>query len=195
MVERIGASRWALLREFSPELILPVFAGIFTAMQDELFMEICIEEALKAAQDDEVPVGAAVVSEAGKVIARAHNLTIRRNSPLGHAELIAIEAAAASIGNYRLVGCTLVVSKEPCLMCAGAIQEARIRRVVFGCFDPKRGAFGSACDANTLPSNHRVEVRGGLLRERSEGLLKEFFQARRDTEVVVTGPTRNRLTA
>ena len=164
-------------------------------MQDELLMEICLEEALKAFQNDEVPVGAVVVSAAGEIVARAHNLTIQRNSPLAHAELIAIEAAASRTGNYRLTGCTLVVSKEPCLMCAGAIQEARIRKLVFGCFDAKRGSFGSACDANTLPSNHRVEVRGGLLKEKSEGLLKEFFQARRDTEVVVTGPTRNRLYA
>ena len=80
-------------------------------------------------------------------------------------------------------------------MCAGAIQEACIQRVVFGCFDTKRGAFGSGVDVNTLPSNHKVEVRGGILREKSESLLKKFFQLRRDTEVVVTGPTRNRLFA
>ena len=80
-------------------------------------------------------------------------------------------------------------------MCAGAIQEARIRRVVFGCFDAKRGALGSACDANALPSNHRIEVQGGLLAKRCGDLLREFFRARRDTEAVVTGPTRNRLFA
>jgi tRNA(adenine34) deaminase len=164
-------------------------------MQDELFMEMCLDEAEKASRDDEVPVGAVVVSATGKVLAKAHNLTIRRNSPLGHAELIAIEAAASATGNYRLTDCTLFVSKEPCLMCAGAIQEARIKRLVFGCFDIKRGAFGSACDANALPSNHKVTVQGGVLKGRSEDLLRGFFQARRDTEVVVTGPTRNRLTA
>ena len=164
-------------------------------MQDELFMEMCLKEAVKAFEENEVPVGALVVSQAGEVLATGHNRTLHNNSPLGHAELIAIEQAAKLVGNYRLTDCTLFVSKEPCLMCAGAIQEARVRRVVFGCFDSKRGAFGSACDANTLPSNHKVEVRGGLLRDRSETLLKEFFQARRDTEVVVTGPTRNRLIA
>jgi tRNA(adenine34) deaminase len=164
-------------------------------MQDELFMEMCLEQAARAADADEVPVGAVVVSPAGKVVGKAHNLTIRRNSPLAHAELVAIEEAAATLGNYRLTGCTLYVSKEPCLMCAGAIQEARLIRVVFGCFDPKRGALGSACDANTLPANHRYEVQGGVLRERSEALLKSFFHMRRDTEVVVTGPTRNRLIA
>jgi tRNA(adenine34) deaminase len=164
-------------------------------VRDELYMEMCLEEAMRAFDEDEVPVGAIIISADNRVLAKAHNSTIGRNSPLGHAELIAIEAAAVALGNYRLVGSTLFVSKEPCLMCAGAIQEARIRRVVFGCFDTKRGALGSACDANDLPSNHRIEVIGGVLRERSEVLLKQFFQARRDTEVVVTGPTRNRLTA
>ena len=164
-------------------------------MEDERFMEMCLEEAGRAADAGEVPVGALIVSADGRVIARAHNLTIGRISPLAHAELLAIAEAAAVLGNYRLTGCTLYVSKEPCLMCAGAIQEARLKRVVFGCFDKKRGAFGSAADANALPSNHKVEVQGGLLRERSEGLLRKFFQLRRDTEVVVTGPTRNRLFA
>ena len=156
---------------------------------------MCLEEAARAAEEGEVPVGALIVSGDGTVIARTHNLTIRRNSPLAHAELLAIAEGAGVLHNYRLTECTLYVSKEPCLMCAGAIQEARIKRVVFGCFDTKRGAFGSAADANALPSNHKVEVRGGLLRERSENLLKKFFRLRRDTEVVVTGPTRNRLFA
>jgi tRNA(adenine34) deaminase len=164
-------------------------------MQDEFFMEMCLEQAARASVIGEVPVGAVVVSAAGKVVGVAHNLTIHRNSPLAHAELLAIEGAAAALGNYRLTGCTLYVSKEPCLMCSGAIQEARVRSVVFGCFDAKRGALGSACDANALPANHRFEVRGGLLKERSEALLKSFFHMRRDTEVVVTGPTRNRLIA
>jgi tRNA(adenine34) deaminase len=164
-------------------------------MDDEIFMEMCLEEAVMASETAEVPVGALVVSPDGEIIARAHNLTIHRNSPLAHAELVAIGMAAEALGNYRLTACTLFVSKEPCLMCAGAIQEARIKRVVFGCFDSKRGAFGSACDANALPSNHEVDVRGGVLKERSEALLRGFFQARRDTEVVVTGPTRNRLIA
>ena len=158
-------------------------------------MEMCLEEALKAYDAGEVPVGAVVVSPENEVIGRGHNLTIHRHSPLVHAELLAITEAAAAMENHRLTGCTLYVSKEPCLMCAGAIQEARIRRVVFGCFDARRGALGSACDANSLPSNHRIEVQGGLLAERCGDLLKEFFRVRRDTEAVVTGPTRNRLFA
>ena len=158
-------------------------------------MEMCLEEALKAYAAGEVPVGAVVVSPENEVIGRGHNLTIRRRSPIAHAELLALSEAAAAMENHRLTDCTLYVSKEPCLMCAGAIQEARIRRVVFGCFDAKRGALGSACDANTLPSNHRIEVQGGLLAKRCGDLLREFFRARRDTEAVVTGPTRNRLFA
>ena len=164
-------------------------------MQDEFFMEMCLNEAAMAFEEEEVPVGALIIAKDQGVIARAHNLTIQRRSPLAHAELLVIAQAAQALGNHRLTGSTLFVSKEPCLMCAGAIQEARIKRVVFGCFDTKRGAFGGRMDANTFPSNHKVEVRGGVLSEKSESLLKKFFQLRRDTEVVVTGPTRNRLTA
>lgn len=164
-------------------------------MLDETLMEMCLDEASIAFEEGEVPVGAVILAKDGRLLARAHNLTIRRGSPLAHAELLAIGQAAEALRNHRLVGCSLFVSKEPCLMCAGAIQEARIKRLVFGCFDAKRGAFGGRLDVNTLPSNHRVEVRGGVLGEKSEGLLKRFFQLRRDTEAVVTGPTRNRLFA
>jgi tRNA(adenine34) deaminase len=94
-----------------------------------------------------------------------------------------------------LNNCTLFVTKEPCIMCAGAILESRIKRLVFGCTDNKRGAFGSMIDANTLTLNHKVETIGGILSERSEKLLKTFFQQRRGTEVAITGPTRNRLYA
>ena len=87
----------------------------------------------------------------------------------------------------------LYVSMEPCIMCAGAIIEARIKRLVFGCFDTKSGAFGSVIDVNTLPLNHKVEVKSGVYADKSEAILKKFFQARRGTEVVITGPTRNRL--
>ncbi len=157
-------------------------------------MNLCLEEATKAFDENEVPVGA-LIRYNGKIVGRGHNRTIVDNSPLAHAELVAIAEACRNVGNYRLTGCTLYVTKEPCLMCAGAIQEARIERVVFGCYDTKRGALGSAIDANALPSNHKIEVTGGVLKERSETLLKKFFQLRRDTEVVITGPTRNRLYA
>lgn len=162
---------------------------------DEPIMEMCLDEAMRAFEEGEVPVGAVIVAGDGRVLASAHNLTISLNSPLAHAELLAIGKAAEALSNHRLVGCTLFVSKEPCLMCAGAVQEARIKRVVFGCFDAKRGAFGGIMDANAFPSNHKVEIRGGVLGQKSEALLKRFFQLRRDTEAVITGPTRNRLFA
>ena len=164
-------------------------------MQDEIFMELCLAEAREAYDVDEVPVGALVVTPDGELIARAHNLTVQMNSPVAHAEILAITEAAKILDNFRLIGCTLYVTKEPCIMCAGAIVEARIKRLVFGCFDQKRGAFGSLLDVNELPLNHKVEVRGGILQEQSEGLLQRFFRQRRGTEVVITGPTRNRLIA
>ena len=164
-------------------------------MNDEFFMSVCLDEARAAYRAQEVPVGAMIVSPDGEPIARTHNLTIRMNSPVAHAEILAIEEAAKVLGNYRLVGCTLYVTKEPCIMCSGAIIEARIKRVVFGCFDARRGAFGSSLNVNDLPLNHKVEVQGGLLHERSEELLRKFFKKRRGTEAVITGPTRNRLYA
>lgn len=164
-------------------------------MYDTDFIEICLEEASKAFDQEEVPVGAVIVSSNNDVISKAYNLTIANSSPIAHAEMLAIEEASRVIGNYRLLGCTLYVSKEPCIMCAGGIIEARVKRVVFGCFDPKRGAFGSLIDINSIPLNHKVEVRGGVLKEKSEELLKRFFQLRRGTEVAITGPTRNRLCA
>jgi tRNA(adenine34) deaminase len=164
-------------------------------VEDEYFMKICLDEAMAAFRSDEVPVGAVVVSPDNQVIARAHNLTICNNSPLAHAETLAIDMAAKVFGNFRLTGCTLFVSKEPCIMCAGTIIEARIKRVVFGCYDVKRGALGSLIDVNKLPLNHKFEVQGGILEKKSKALLKEFFQIRRGTEVVITGPTRNRLCA
>ena len=164
-------------------------------MQDDGYMELCLLEAEAARSRNEVPVGAVIVDASGTVIARAHNMTRSLNNPTAHAEVMAIEEASRKIGNFRLTGYTLFVSKEPCIMCAGAIVEARIGRLVFGCQDTRRGAFGSAMDVNTFPLNHRVEVCGGVLKDRSERLLKQFFQARRGTEVAITGPTRNRLYA
>ncbi len=164
-------------------------------MNDELFMQLCLDEAEQAYTAEEVPVGALVVSPDGEPIARAHNLTVQTKSPVAHAEVLAITEAAKVLDNFRLVGCTLYVSKEPCIMCAGAILEARIKRLVFGCFDIRRGAFGSFIDVNKLSLNHKVEVLGGVLKEAAEDLLRTFFKQRRGTEVVITGPTRNRLIA
>src|SRR5512139_45775 len=106
-------------------------------MKDEAYMGLCLEEAMKAFESDEVPVGAIVVSPDGRILSRAHNETIGRNSPTAHAEISAIEKACRVLGNYRLTGCRLFVTKEPCIMCAGAIIEARLSQVVFGCPDTK----------------------------------------------------------
>jgi tRNA(adenine34) deaminase len=169
--------------------------SILEGMNDQEFMEICLEEAVLAFEEDEVPVGALVLSSDNNILSRTHNLTRTTNRPTAHAEVLAIEEASNKIGNFRLNHCTLFVTKEPCIMCAGAILESRIKRLVFGCFDIKRGAFGSMIDANTLALNHKIEAIGGVLSDKSEKLLKKFFQQRRGTEVAITGPTRNRLYA
>jgi tRNA(adenine34) deaminase len=169
--------------------------SILEGMNDNEIMEICLKEAMLASEEDEVPVGAIILSQDSLILAQTHNLTRAINNPTAHAEVLAIEEAAMKSGNFRLNNCTLYVTKEPCIMCAGAIIESRIKRLVFGCFDYKRGAFGSLIDVNSLPLNHKVSVRGGVSSEKSECLLKQFFQQRRGTEVVITGPTRNRLYA
>jgi tRNA(adenine34) deaminase len=162
-------------------------------MLDEEYMEMCLDEARAAWDEEEVPVGALVADASGAVIARAHNITRLRTNPTAHAEMVALEEASRRRGNYRLTGCTLFVTMEPCIMCAGAIIEARIERLVFGCYDDRRGAFGSVIDVNALPLNHKVKVSGGILKDESAILLKQFFTLRRGTEVAITGPTRNRL--
>lgn len=156
-------------------------------------MELCLLEAHKARRKDEVPVGALITAKDGTIISRAHNMTRSLNNPTAHAEIIAIEEASRNIGNYRLTGCSLFVTMEPCIMCAGAMIEARISRLIFGCHDAKGGAFGSVVDVNALPLNHKVAVSGGVLKDKCQRLLKQFFKARRGTEVAITGPTRNRL--
>lgn len=164
-------------------------------MDDLKLMEMCLDLAMEAFEKDEVPVGALIVSEEGEILGRAHNETIKMLKPFAHAEILAIWRAAERMGNFRLNGCTLYVTKEPCIMCAGAIIEARIKRVVFGCGDPKRGAFGSLIDICKLPLNHKPEVLRGLLEDRAQEILRRFFRLRRGTEVAITGPTRNRLYA
>lgn len=143
------------------------------------FMRVALGEARRARDEGEVPVGAVVV-KGGKVIARAHNRPIHLQDPSAHAEILALRRAAHKLGNYRLVGSTLYVTIEPCAMCAGAIVQARVERLVFGAEDSKAGACGSALDVLNHPKlNHRVEVSKGVLREECAAILREFFAARR----------------
>ncbi len=142
-------------------------------------MRDALREAERASREHEVPVGAVVVLH-GRVVARAHNRPIGLNDPTAHAEILALRRAARKLGNYRLTGCTLYVTIEPCAMCAGAIVQARLRRVVFGASDPKAGAGGSVLAILSHPKlNHRVEVQGEILAKDCAAILRDFFRARR----------------
>ncbi|MEY4862520.1 MAG: hypothetical protein RLZ51_615 [Pseudomonadota bacterium] len=146
---------------------------------DEAFMRLALEAAQRGAHQGEVPVGAVLVHE-GRVIAVAHNRPVGDHDPSAHAEILAMREAARLLGNYRLVGCDLYVTLEPCAMCAGAMQHARIRRVVWGAADPKTGACGSVINLFEEPRlNHHTAARGGVLAQDSAALLRAFFAARR----------------
>ncbi|WP_020563443.1 tRNA adenosine(34) deaminase TadA [Methylosarcina fibrata] len=150
-----------------------------TPAADEAWMRHAIRLAERAEQQGEVPVGALVVKE-GRCVAEGWNSSITTCDPTAHAEIMALRSAGSSIGNYRLVDATLYVTLEPCVMCMGAISHARIKRLVFGAFDPKRGAV---CHALNLVEadflNHRVGWEGGVLEAECSSLLKDFFKARR----------------
>ncbi|HVS16000.1 MAG TPA: tRNA adenosine(34) deaminase TadA [Thermoanaerobaculia bacterium] len=142
---------------------------------DQLFMQEALAEARAAARLGEVPVGAVVV-EAGRIVSRAHNRREQNGDPLAHAELLALAGAARSRSGWRLDGCTLYVTLEPCAMCAGALVNSRVDRLVFGAADPKAGHCGSLGDIVRDPRlNHRLEVRSGVLADESSRLLREFF--------------------
>jgi tRNA(adenine34) deaminase len=146
---------------------------------DNILMERAIHLAREAQSVGEVPVGALIFFE-GEIIGEGWNRPIRDHDPTAHAEITALREAGRKLQNYRLVGATLYVTLEPCVMCMGAISHARIQRIVYGATDPKRGAAGSAlqlADADFL--NHRIEVSGGLLEETCSALLLDFFRARR----------------
>lgn len=139
-----------------------------------------LAEAVLAPAHDDVPVGAVVVDGYGEIIGRGHNRREVDADPLGHAELMAISAAASARGTWRLDGCTLVVTLEPCAMCAGALVGSRIDRVVFGAFDDKAGAVGSVWDLlRDRAALHHPEVTSGIRAEEARALLREFFAARR----------------
>ena len=143
-------------------------------------MLLALAEAALASAADEVPVGAVVVHPERGVIARAHNWRERLQDPTAHAELIALRQAASVLGTWRLEGCTIYVTLEPCPMCAGAIVQARVASVVFGCTDRKAGACETLYQITSDPRlNHRCEVIGGVLADRCAALLSEFFAAKR----------------
>ena len=142
--------------------------------------EALAEAAVPGPARDEVPVGAVVLGPAGEVLARAHNQRESDADPTAHAEIVAIREAGRALGSWHLDGCTLVVTLEPCTMCAGAVVAARIARVVYGATEPKAGAAGSLWDVlRDRRLNHRAEVVGGILAEECGALLQEFFAQRR----------------
>jgi tRNA(adenine34) deaminase len=152
---------------------------------DAYFMGQALREARKAYAAEEVPIGAVIVRE-GKIIARAWNQVETLRDATAHAEMIALSAAQVALGDWRLEGCTLYVTKEPCPMCAGAIVHCRPGRVVFGCPDPKAGAAGgwiNLLDANP-PLNHRCEITSGVLGEESVYLLQSFFREARERKKI-----------
>ena len=148
-------------------------------MNDEDFMRAALELAREAEQSGEVPVGAVVVMD-GEIIGRGSNAPIGRHDPSAHAEMLALRDAAQRVGNYRLVGCELFVTLEPCLMCVGAMFHARIARVVYGASDSKTGAAGSVLNLfEEQRLNHHAAVLGGVLAEECGAILSQFFAARR----------------
>lgn len=147
------------------------------------FMNLALLEARKAYRKGEAPVGAVVVKD-GRVIARAHNLRERRQNALYHAEILAIDRACRKLGSWRLDGCDLYVTLEPCSMCSGAIIQARISRLYFGASDPKAGCVGSIAAIPDLPGlTHRVQWQGGILADECSQILKDFFRALREGRI------------
>ncbi|SDL97413.1 tRNA(adenine34) deaminase [Franzmannia pantelleriensis] len=148
---------------------------------DDFYMHRALDQARLALAAGEVPVGAVVVDPAGEIIGAGFNAPIAEHDPSAHAEMQAIRAACERLGNYRLDGCTLYVTLEPCMMCSGALIHARLARVVYGAAEPKTGMVESRANLFAQPwHNHRVEVVGGLLAVQAKRLLRDFFAARRD---------------
>jgi tRNA(adenine34) deaminase len=149
---------------------------------DQSMMRLALEQAQRAAEMGEVPIGA-VVYRSDEVLALAHNLRESRADPTAHAEILALKDAAAKLGTWRLDGCTLAVTLEPCPMCAGALINSRIARLVYGAPDPKMGCVDTLYELCTdTRFNHRLEVQSGVLQDECVAVLQAFFQARRGTE-------------
>jgi tRNA(adenine34) deaminase len=163
----------------TPLETLKTHFAYMSPLSEERWMHLALEDARSAGAAGDVPVGAVVV-QGQNVIARAANRTMRDKDPTAHAELLAIREAARMLGDWRLTGCTLYVTLEPCAMCAGAIVLARLDRVIFGAFDDKAGMAGSVGDLLRHPKlNHRPEVQAGMLGAEAGALLAEFFRERR----------------
>jgi tRNA(adenine34) deaminase len=146
-------------------------------------MDLALAEALSAGPSGDVPVGAVVLDQGGRVVGRGHNAREAEGDPTAHAEVSALRTAARTLGGWRLTGCTLVVTLEPCTMCAGALVLARVARLVFGAWDPKAGAAGSLRDVvRDSRLNHRVEVLGGVREQECGDLLRAFFTAHRPSD-------------
>lgn len=147
---------------------------------DCFYMRLAINEAKRAFDGDEVPVGAVVVADSGEVVAKAHNSPISSTDPTAHAEILALRDAAKFLGNYRLTGVTLFVTIEPCAMCAGACVLARIKRLVYGATDPKAGACGSLYNiVQDERLNHRIDITAGVLEQECRELMQAFFRKKR----------------
>ncbi|QER41989.1 nucleoside deaminase [Thermodesulfobacterium sp. TA1] len=150
--------------------------------KDKIFMEEALKEAFKAFEEEEVPVGAVVVSPNGEIIGRGRNQILKQNDPTAHAEILAIKEACQRVGNFRLLGCKVYVTLEPCPMCAYALVLARIEELIFATKDEKTGACISLYQITNDPRlNHRIKVREGLLQEKAAELLRSFFKAKRET--------------
>jgi tRNA(adenine34) deaminase len=150
-------------------------------MTDYDFMQAALTEASLSAEAGEVPIGAVVVCD-GAIVARGQNRVLRDVDPTAHAEMVALRAASRAVANYRLMGCTLYVTLEPCAMCAGAMIHARLDRLVFAAADPKAGAAGSVLSVvNHAQLNHKMQVEQGILADESAELLRSFFRERRSS--------------
>lgn len=146
---------------------------------DRLLMEMALEVARRGAAAGEVPVGA-LLARGTEILGAAHNAPLGLMDPTAHAEVLALRAGARHKGNYRLPGTTLYVTVEPCVMCVGALMQARVERVVFGCVEPKAGALGSVFDiGRDGRGNHRLQVTGGVCAEAASALMRRFFEVRR----------------
>ncbi len=152
-------------------------------------LRVAMEEAKSAERAGEVPVGAVVIAPSGTVVGRGNNRVLRDVDPTAHAEVVALREAAQVLGNYRLEGCTLYTTLEPCAMCAGAIIHARLGRLVFAAADPKAGACGSVLSVMNHPQlNHKVEIVSGLLETECGALLTSFFRGRRAAQATAQTP-------